>query len=268
MSNHRNRLKTTISAVASAGLGNFTVSAASSGFRTFVSGDNALTFDCLITEGATWEVRTGCTYTHSGATLSRGTLEDSSTGSAIAFTTAAIVSQIPTAAWGNEVNDVSHDGGYVYARNDGTNTQSLTLSAFNRVRGNSDSPSNGALRTEVTDQRGWWDAAIARFQPTIAGYYLIVFGCQLSFTAATSGTATGISTLYLNGAVHVWGSRVEDSGATAINAGGIASSIIYLNGSTDYVEPYIFVGHSGLSSTVEIRALAHGTYFQARFLGR
>jgi len=109
MSEHRNRLKTTISAVASAGLGDFTISTTSSGYRTFVSGDNALTFDCLITEGTTWEVRTGCTYTHSGTTLSRGTLEDSSTGSAITFTAAAIVSQIPTAAWGNNVESIRKD---------------------------------------------------------------------------------------------------------------------------------------------------------------
>lgn len=267
MSYHRNRLKTTISAVASAGLGDFTISTALSGYRTFVSGDNALTFDCLITEGTAWEVRTGCTYTHSGTTLSRGTLEGSSTGSAITFTSAAIVSQIPTAAWGNEINDVTHEGGYVYARNDGVNTQSLTVSAFNRVRGNADSPSNGALRTEVTDERGWWDAGIARFQPTIAGFYFINFGCQTLLNAATSGATTHITLLYLNGAVHVWGARAEAAGTT-LNAGGTATTILYLNGSSDYVEPYVFANHTGTTPTAEARALAHGTYFQARFLGR
>lgn len=92
--NNRNRLKTTVSAVASSGLGAFTISTASSGYRTFVSGDDGLTFDgVLITEGTAWEVRDGCVYTHSGTSLSRGTLMDSSTGSAIAFTSAAVVSQ-------------------------------------------------------------------------------------------------------------------------------------------------------------------------------
>lgn len=92
--NNRNRLKTTISAVASSGLGAFTISTASSGYRSFVAGDDGLTFDgVLITEGTTWEVRDGCVYTHSGTSLSRGTLMDSSTGSAIAFTSAAVVSQ-------------------------------------------------------------------------------------------------------------------------------------------------------------------------------
>lgn len=92
--NNRNRLKTTVSAVASSGLGAFTISTASSGYRSFVAGDDGLTFDgVLITEGNAWEVRDGCVYTHSGTSLSRGTLMDSSTGSAIAFTSAAVVSQ-------------------------------------------------------------------------------------------------------------------------------------------------------------------------------
>ena len=91
---HKNRLVTTISAVASAGLGAFTVDAASSGSRTFGAGDDGLTFDGItITEGATWERRDGCVYTHSGTSLARGTLMDSSTGSAITFTAAAIVTQ-------------------------------------------------------------------------------------------------------------------------------------------------------------------------------
>lgn len=97
---HKNRLKTTISAVAGAGLGALTISTASSGHRTFGAGDNGLTFDgVLIAEGTAWEVRDGCVYTHSGTSLSRGTLMDSSTGSAVAFTSAAVVTQGGAAAF-------------------------------------------------------------------------------------------------------------------------------------------------------------------------
>lgn len=97
---HKNFLKTTISAVASSGLGALTISTASSGYRTFGAGDDGLTFDGVtIVEGTAWEVRDGCVYTHSGTSLSRGTLKDSSTGSAIAFTSAAIVEQNPSADW-------------------------------------------------------------------------------------------------------------------------------------------------------------------------
>ncbi len=94
-----NRLKSTVSAVASSGLGAFTISAAVSGFRTFGASHDGQTFDgVLIVEGTAWEIRTGCVYTHSGTSLSRGTLEDSSTGAAVAFTAAAKVAVSQTAA--------------------------------------------------------------------------------------------------------------------------------------------------------------------------
>ena len=99
---HVNRLQTTVSAVGSSGTGSFTISSAVSGFRTFVSGDDNKTFSCLFTEGTAWEVATGCTYTHSGTTLTRGTRESSSTGSAVTFTSAAIVSVIAPASFGNQ----------------------------------------------------------------------------------------------------------------------------------------------------------------------
>lgn len=92
--NNRNRLKTTVSAVASSGLGAFTISTAASGFRTFTAADDGLTFDDIVgVEGTAWEARNGCVYTHSTTSLSRGTLMDSSTGSAIAFTSAVVLSQ-------------------------------------------------------------------------------------------------------------------------------------------------------------------------------
>jgi len=93
MTTHKDRLKFSVSAVASAGLGAFTVSTAVSGFQTLGSGDDGETFDLFIVEGTAWEVREGCTYTHSGTSLSRGTLRASSTGSAIAFTSAAVVAE-------------------------------------------------------------------------------------------------------------------------------------------------------------------------------
>lgn len=93
---HRNRLVATISNSPGTS-GALTISAAQSGYRSFVAGDDGLTFDVSIVDGTAWEVRTGCTYTHSGTSLSRGTLEDSSTGSAINLTSAAVVTATPSA---------------------------------------------------------------------------------------------------------------------------------------------------------------------------
>lgn len=110
MSTHANRVKMTVASVA-ADPYTITLDAASSGFRSFATayGANA-TVDVLITMGTTWEIARNCTYTHSGTTLSRGTLENSSTGSRITtFDNTAVVSVIATAAFGNNaaLNHVS-----------------------------------------------------------------------------------------------------------------------------------------------------------------
>ena len=88
-----------------------TLNAASSGFQSFADayGANA-TVDILITQGTVWEVARNCTYTHSGTTVTRGTFEDSSTGSRITtFDNTAVVSVVATAAFGNNaaLNHVS-----------------------------------------------------------------------------------------------------------------------------------------------------------------
>ena len=93
---HKNRVQMTVSGTP--GTGTITLGSASSGYQSFSSAHGAnATVDCLFEDGTAWEIARGCTYTHSGTTLSRGTLEASSTGSAISLTSAAVVSQIFTA---------------------------------------------------------------------------------------------------------------------------------------------------------------------------
>lgn len=104
MSTHANMVKMT---TATTGTGTVTLGSASSGFQSFADayGANA-TVDVLITDGTAWEVARNCTYTHSGTTLSRGTLEDSSTGSALSLSGSAVVSVVATAAFGNAAENL------------------------------------------------------------------------------------------------------------------------------------------------------------------
>lgn len=97
---HKNRVKMTVSGTP--GTGTVTLNAASSGYQSFATayGANA-TVDVLFEDGTAWEVARNCTYTHSGTTVTRGTLEESSTGSAISLTSAATASVIATAGNGN-----------------------------------------------------------------------------------------------------------------------------------------------------------------------
>lgn len=55
------------------------------GFRALGAAQNGQQFTVTLEDGNAWEVRSGCTYTHATLTLTRGTLQDSSTGAAIAL---------------------------------------------------------------------------------------------------------------------------------------------------------------------------------------
>jgi hypothetical protein len=75
--------------------------------------------------------------------------------------------------------------------------------------------------------------ASSRFTPTVAGYY------QLSGGVQTGGAATiMIVELWKNGSVY---KRFNNSNTSSVSqlAG---SSLIYLNGSTDYAELYLYIG--------------------------
>lgn len=127
MSSHANRVKMSVSGTP--GTGTITLGSASSGYQSFASayGANA-TVDVLVTDGTAWEVARACTYTHSGTTLSRGTFEASSTGSAISLTSSAIVSVIMPASTGTGVDlDLQtciH--GLIVTKNSGANSLDIT----------------------------------------------------------------------------------------------------------------------------------------------
>lgn len=130
MPTHANRVEMTVSGTP--GTGTITLGSASSGFQSFASayGANA-TVDVLITDGTAWEVARNCTYTHSGTTLSRGTLEASSTGSALSLTSSAVVMVTATAQMGNSLETVwqTYIRGLLVTKNSGGNTLDISAGA-------------------------------------------------------------------------------------------------------------------------------------------
>lgn len=89
--------------------GNFACSAAVSGYRSLGAADNGKSFDVFATDGTAWEVRTDCVYTHSTATLTRGTLEESSTGAAINLTGSAKVGVTLTEGRGSLLREMARE---------------------------------------------------------------------------------------------------------------------------------------------------------------
>jgi len=110
----KNRVGNAVTSVASSGTGTITLDTAETGYQSFATAYGAnVNVDILIEEGSTWEIARDCTYTHSGTTVTRGTLESSSTGSAVTFTSAAKVYVIESAERirrAQYLEHASHDG--------------------------------------------------------------------------------------------------------------------------------------------------------------
>jgi|LakMenE01Jun11ns_1017448.scaffolds.fasta_scaffold9559769_2 hypothetical protein len=115
--------------------------------------------------------------------------------------------------------------------------------------------------TKVTLGTEDWDTnnnfASSRFTPTVAGYYFINGALYATF----SGSATYIwALIYKNGVSEISGNlNVPVQASDGI---GIVNGLVYLNGSTDYVELYCYL--SGTSPSVSTSANTQFSGFLAR----
>jgi hypothetical protein len=116
-----------------------------------------------------------------------------------------------------------------------TTAQTLTHGAFVKL----------AADAEEYDTASCYDSTTNyRFTPNVAGYYWCGFHGRL---LGTSSLVRTIVTFYKNGASR---GRIHDL-ALSVGTGGYwlnGSELIYLNGSTDYVEIYIYVEGNGTLS--------------------
>ena len=103
-------------------------------------------------------------------------------------------------------------------------SQSLTNGVF----------AKSTFNNVIFDSHGWWDSTNNRYTPQIAGYY--------SFGALTYYGGTGFNLLqasfYLNGSSYrlFYEDRDDTADPVSTTQGGMGSILVYLNGSTDYVE--------------------------------
>ena len=120
-------------------------------------------------------------------------------------------------------------------------TQTITSSVYTKV----------ACNTEEFDTANSFDSTTNyRFQPTVAGYY------QVNGAVSPNGTSTTacVAAIYKNGSAFKYGPYMQ-----TINASGSVSVLIYMNGSTDYLEMYTYT----VASVASIGNGASSTYFQA-----
>jgi hypothetical protein len=93
------------------------------------------------------------------------------------------------------------------------------------------------LSLEDFDTNSNYNTSTYRFTPTVAGYY------QLNGAASIIGTnvsGENIIAVYKNGGEYKRGSRVPNAAGSTVSIN--ISTVVYCNGSTDYIELYVFLG--------------------------
>jgi hypothetical protein len=122
-----------------------------------------------------------------------------------------------------------------------TGTLNVAGPAFHASAGGAQTVTNATntLMTLIEDFDTNSNFASNRFTPTVAGYYQIN-GVVWS-NAGTSMSYVG-ALIYKNGSAY---SLSYGAAYTSTSANGIVSDIVYLNGSTDYVELYGRVAGTG-----------------------
>ena len=127
-----------------------------------------------------------------------------------------------------------------------TGTQSFTTSILTKVTYN----------TEAFDTASCYDTSNYRFTPNVAGYYwvksVIVF-------SGSSGVCN--LWLFINGGQNKIGGQIPlNSNAVSVNF----SELVYLNGSTDYIEMYSSQNTGSTASNLNLGTLATFQAYLAR----
>jgi hypothetical protein len=111
----------------------------------------------------------------------------------------------------------------------------------------------GATSTKILFQTEEFDTnnnfSNSTFTPTVAGYY------QVNATFNCGSQSRGYASIYKNGSEYKRGTQY--SAGSAIILGASVSALVYLNGTTDFVEIYGFV-----QSTVNTNASSTLTWVQ------
>jgi hypothetical protein len=156
-------------------------------------------------------------------------------------TSGAITLSAPAVAGTNTITlpaatgTVQINNGPAFAAYSGSG-QNFTTSTFTKV----------TLDTEIFDTNN--NFASSRFTPTVAGYYQINGGVHLSNTSAYMTNA--VTAIYKNGSLYTK-SQINMGSAGNINdTTYCVSAVIYLNGSTDYVELYTYEVAGGTPQVV------------------
>ena len=125
-------------------------------------------------------------------------------------------------------------------------TQSVSNATFTKI----------SLQTTEWNNGNYFDNSTNyRFTPLVAGYYQVN-----GSISNNSSIGVTVSFIYKNG------SRFKDgnyASGTTIGTDSTVSALIYLNGSTDYIELWVYA-NTGTGATIS--SSSTGTFFQAQLV--
>jgi hypothetical protein len=123
-----------------------------------------------------------------------------------------------------------------YAYRATTNQTGISINTWTRVQ----------LNAELFDTNNNFDSTTNyRFTPTVAGYYQL--NASILFTLGSGTSSVTLVGIYKNGSIYIQ----NECTATVPNGHSIATStLMYMNGTTDYAEMYGYVGNADAAFTL------------------
>jgi len=118
------------------------------------------------------------------------------------------------------------------------------MPTFNAVMSTTQTISNGTFTKINFDTKNWdtnsnYNTSTYRFTPTVAGYYQV--NCSID-GGASSGQVRVISNIYKNGSQYRVGQNTNTASGGSFS--GVCSALVYMNGTTDYIECWGYIGAS------------------------
>jgi len=101
-----------------------------------------------------------------------------------------------------------------------------------------------AANTELFDTNNNYDVSNYRFTPTVAGYYKATVHVKL-YRGGGQQQFIKAAAIYKNGSSYKETSLDGDFGYSNNNHHIISTAIVYLNGSSDYIEAYAYMAIAG-----------------------
>lgn len=151
---------------------------------------------------------------------------------------------------GTEVLPIVQSGATVKVAVSALNTFAPAFSAY----AGATTSLGGATFTKVLFDTEEFDTnsnfASSRFTPTIAGYY------QVTGSVAFSAPYAALAVIQKSGAAYKWGQFMT----AGVNQATV-TGLVYLNGSSDYVEIFAYVATAATSTASQTQ-----TYFQAAMI--